>query len=154
MIDLDTVAIGERLRVLRGGLTQAAFADRLGLERKSVGRYEAGERAPDALALLRLMAEFGADPAWVLTGGGAAPLLSGDERELLGHWRVAPLAVKAAAIGALAAGVAQSGSKKKQVFHGAVGQVADGDIVNQGGINVGGTNNAGISRKRRAGGGG
>lgn len=154
MIELDTVAIGDRLRALRGGLTQAAFAERLGLERQSVVRYEAGKRAPDALALLRLMTEFGADPAWVLTGAGAAPLLSGDERELLGRWRAAPLAVKAAAIGALASGAAQSGAKKRQVFHGAVGQVADGDIVNQGGVNVGGTNNAGIPRKRRAGGSG
>jgi len=107
MDELDLAQVGERVRSLRGGLTQAAFAERLGLERKSVGRYEAGERAPDAVALLRLMMEFGADPAWVLTGRGASPSISSDERELLALFRAAPLTVKAAAIGALQGGTAK-----------------------------------------------
>lgn len=136
MKELETVAIGIRIRQVRGSLTQAAFADRLGLERKSVIRYESGERAPDALALLRLMTEFGADPAWVLTGMGANLPLEEDERELLAHWRSAPLAVKAAAIGALQGGSAAADKKtaekkQKQAVRGSVGQLAGRDIVNQ-----------------------
>lgn len=104
MHEIELSQVGGRIRLLRGALTQAAFAERLGLERKSVSRYESGQRAPDAIALLRLMTEFGADPAWVLTGGGATPSISADERELLALFRAAPLAVKAAAIGALQGG--------------------------------------------------
>lgn len=133
MADLDLAAIGERLRAVRGRLTQAAFADRLGLERKTVGRYEAGERAPDALALMRLMSEFGADPAWVLTGAGAAPHMTADERELLALYRSAPLAGKMAAVGALQGAMgAQPQTTSKQVnvtAHG--GQAAGRKIVNK-----------------------
>lgn len=134
-IALNLIAIGERIRTLRGNLTQAAFADRLDLERKTVGRYESGDRAPDALALLRLMEEFGADPAWVLTGRGVAPTLTADERELLALFRAASLAVKAAAVGALQGGAhaAQPRKPQKQVFNGDVsGQVAMGQIINKG----------------------
>ncbi|MHA7915518.1 helix-turn-helix domain-containing protein [Alloalcanivorax xenomutans] len=101
MIEVDLHEIGARIRDVRGNLTQAAFAQKLGIERKTVGRYESGDRAPDAVALLRLMAEFGADPAWVLTGRGAGLELSDDERELLSLYRSAPLAGKMAAVGAL-----------------------------------------------------
>ena len=100
LIEVDLHEIGARIRDVRGNLTQAAFAQKLGIERKTVGRYESGDRAPDAVALLRLMAEFGADPAWVLTGRGAGLELSDDERELLSLYRSAPLAGKMAAVGA------------------------------------------------------
>lgn len=136
MNELDLAQVGERIRQLRGALTQAAFAERLGLERKSVGRYEAGDRAPDALALLRLMAEFGADPAWVLTGGGAGPSISPDERELLALFRAAPLAVKAAAIGALQGGAQAGAGRSHQVTITASGrgtQAAGRKIINKGG---------------------
>ncbi|MAL00850.1 MAG: transcriptional regulator [Alcaligenaceae bacterium] len=116
MEDLDLASVGSRIRALRGNLTQAIFSERLGLERKTIGRYESGERAPDALALLRLMGEFGADPAWVLTGKGERPSLTEDEQELLTLFRAASLTGKAAAIGALQ-GVASSvsGNQAKKV---------------------------------------
>ncbi len=135
MTDLDLAAIGERLRGVRGRLTQAAFADRLGLERKTVGRYESGERAPDALALLRLWGEFDADPAWVLTGKGFAPTSTEDERELLALYRSAPLAGKMAAVGALQGAMGAAAAPSKQVIHGSVsGQVAGRDMINGGNI--------------------
>lgn len=135
MIEIDLEQIGARIKLLRGRLTQAAFADRLGLERKTVGRYESGERAPDALALARLMAEFDADPAWVLTGGGFVPAGTDDERELLALFRAAPLAVKAAAVGALQGGSATPAAKvKKQIKVSAAGGHAAGHdmVVNPG----------------------
>jgi len=63
----------------------------------------------------------------VLTGDGFAPALNVDEQELLSLFRAAPLAVKAAAIGALQGGAAaraasgnlsQRGSGNVQVGHG------------------------------------
>ncbi|HWV09732.1 MAG TPA: helix-turn-helix transcriptional regulator [Pseudomonas sp.] len=104
-MEIDLPALGERIREVRGGLTQSQFAERLGLERKTVSRYEAGERAPDALALVQLMSEFGVDLAWLLTGDGEGLRLTADERELLALFRSASLGVKAAAIGALQAGI-------------------------------------------------
>lgn len=130
--ELDTEAIGERLKSVRGRLTQAAFADLLGLERKTVSRYESGERAPDALALLRLLAGFGVDPAWLLTGEGVTSSLSDDERELLAMFQGAPLAGKMAAVGALKGVMGATSKIRKQTnitAHG--GQAAGGKIVNR-----------------------
>ncbi|POS08048.1 hypothetical protein C3Y08_11175 [Burkholderia gladioli] len=127
MDDLDLAEIGERLRIVRGRLTQAAFAEQLGIDRKTVGRYEVGERAPDALALLRMMTVFGADPAWVLTGAGSAPQISPDERELLAMYRSAALAGKMAAVGALQ-GAAEA------VNHRPTNPYAGGDMINSGNV--------------------
>lgn len=119
---LDLLAIGERLKKLRKPMTQALFADRLGLERKTVGRYESGERAPDALALLRLRAEFGVDPAWLLTGTGDPPSLSAGERELLALYRSASEELRAAAKRAL------QGAAASQTFNAPVTNVAGRDV--------------------------
>ncbi|MBL8464316.1 MAG: hypothetical protein JNL37_05640 [Thauera sp.] len=68
--------------------------------------YEAGERAPDA-RYLAAVHEIGADVRYIVTGLRDTPppeVLPTDERELLALFRAAPLAVKAAAIGALQGG--------------------------------------------------
>jgi transcriptional regulator with XRE-family HTH domain len=82
---------GFRVESLRGGLTQAEFADRLDVDRKTVGQWERGERVPSGTVLLRMASEFGADVGYILTGkrGGVAPLLPPDEEELLAHYRAA-----------------------------------------------------------------
>jgi len=133
MSDIDLIAIGERLRVIRGRLTQSAFAERLEMERKTVGRYESGERAPDALALLRLMSEFGADPAWVLTGTGAAPQITEDERELLALYRSASLTGKMAAVGALQGAMNAAPSQAEQRSRDSR-HIAGRDMVNSGNV--------------------
>ncbi|MGH8782078.1 helix-turn-helix domain-containing protein [Paraburkholderia sp.] len=121
---VDLEAIGQRIESLRGNLSQADFAAKLGVDRKTVGTWERGERLPDTRALVGLWQEFDADPAWLLTGSGFAPTTTEDERELLALYRSAPLEVKVAAIGALTAGgkPSKSGSKQKQVFKAPVGQ--------------------------------
>lgn len=115
LIDLE--AIGQRISGLRGKISQADFAAKLGIDRKTVGTWERGERLPDTRALLVLWNEFDADPAWVLTGSGFAPATSDDERELLALFRSAPLAGKMAAVGALQgaldAGGANSQAQRK-----------------------------------------
>ncbi|QYM95040.1 helix-turn-helix domain-containing protein [Dickeya ananatis] len=132
MDNLELASIGVRIRQVRGNLSQTEFASRLGIERKSVSRYEAGDRAPDALVILRLLREFGVDPTWLLTGDGDGPELTSDEQEMLGYFRNAPLAVKAAALAALQAGVS-SHTPNGQVFNGDItGQVAGNQIINNG----------------------
>lgn len=137
--EVDLGAIGCRIEKLRGKLSQADFAARLSVDRKTVGTWERGERLPDTRALLGLWGEFSADPAWVLTGQGFAPTTTEDERELLGLFRAAPLAVKAAAIGALQGGSAKAASRKEQVIHGKVGQVMKVKNLDQQGISFFGT---------------
>lgn len=127
--------IAERLRSERErlGLTQTEFAALAGVGRKTQFNYESGGSGPDA-SYLAAVARAGADVLYVITGtrvGGVtpAPSLTDDERELLRLFRAAPLAVKAAAIGALSA----QGSQVRQ------GPITIGNMTNSapGGIQVG-----------------
>lgn len=84
-------AVGQRIAELRGQLTKQDFSARLGVDRKTVERWEAGERLPDGSKLLKLMIEFGADVNYILTGqrtGGAvaAPGLSPRQAALLDNY--------------------------------------------------------------------
>lgn len=60
--------LGERLRAVRGDLSQIDFATRLGADKNTVGRYERGERQPDSDYLVRIHSEFGISLDWLLTG--------------------------------------------------------------------------------------
>jgi transcriptional regulator with XRE-family HTH domain len=159
------VSISDRLREERekSGLSQEKFGQIGGVTKKTQLLYESGARTPDA-AYLRAVAGIGVDVQYVLLGirsqnlddvmlsdefvqetvreMGARPVffvLSDDEAELIESFRSAPLAVKAAVIGALAAGVLPA-SKIKQKVSGAANQVAAGNVVNQnqGEVHVGG----------------
>lgn len=83
--------VGARIAALRGAMKQSEFADRLGVNRNTVSRWEGGERLPDGAGLLRMASEFGADISYILTGqsGGVAPSLRPDEDELLANYRQA-----------------------------------------------------------------
>lgn len=119
--------IGERLRVEREklGLSQEAFGKAGGVGRKTQFNYESGERAPDAL-YLSLLAELGVDVHFVLTGERSNGLLSSDEQEMLQLFRNAPLAVKAAAVGALKGGT--SNAVGISIGGRVEGQVVQGDL--------------------------
>lgn len=82
---------GQRIAKLRGKLTQAGFAQRLGVSRSSVEGWEAGKRLPDGSSLLRMREAFGADINVLLDGkeGGVAPDLRPDEEKLLADYRAA-----------------------------------------------------------------
>lgn len=61
----------ERIKVIRGGLKQEEFAEKLGVSKVTVGRWERGERVPDARDLFRITTEFSeVNPTWLLTGEG------------------------------------------------------------------------------------
>ncbi|MBA0180354.1 MULTISPECIES: helix-turn-helix domain-containing protein [Pectobacterium] len=96
----------ERLKSERKrlSLNQADVAELCGVSRETWGKYERGSMVPGGDVLLSF-AMAGANIQFVLTGeesGGVA--LSRDEIELVKSFRAAPLAVKAAALGALTAG--------------------------------------------------
>lgn len=73
MHTLDPVAIGGRIREVRGAATQAQFATRLGVGRVSVARYETGERTPDAEFIAKINSAYGVDPMWLLLGVSNVP---------------------------------------------------------------------------------
>ncbi len=79
---------GARIRELRGGISQAEFAERLGVDRKTVVRWEAGERLPDGKSLLALMQVFGASASYLLDGHeGGAQLADAAEQVLIDAYR-------------------------------------------------------------------
>lgn len=133
----------------RLGLNQVAFAAQGGVQKAAQINYEKNERRPDTEYLAGI-ASAGVDVLYVVTGvraGGVkpSPTLTADEEQLLQLFRAAPLAVKAAAMGALeGASNARAGKQRPagakampgahsadQVFHGDIhGGVAGRDIVN------------------------
>ena len=65
-----TQTTGDRIRLIRGKLTQNEFAEQLGVGRTSVIRYEADERLPDAEFLIKLNVLYKIQPLWLLIGQG------------------------------------------------------------------------------------
>lgn len=63
--------VGERLRVLRGGSTQAEFAARLGLDQAQYNRYETGKRLAPDWVIEAAAADQGLAAAEALWGRGA-----------------------------------------------------------------------------------
>lgn len=113
--------LGERLKEERKrlGFSQEEFAAIAGVTRRPYAEWEAGNTSPTGVQLAALYAE-GADVQYIVTGVRSGMALSPDERELLTLFRAAPLAGKAAAIGALQ-GVAASQAAPKVVVLGGTG---------------------------------
>lgn len=61
----------ERLKIVRGDLTQAEFSTMLGVHKNTLGRYERGESNPDSEVCAKICSVFGVSPAWLLLGIGA-----------------------------------------------------------------------------------
>lgn len=106
------MTFGARLREERErlGMSQPAYAAIAGTTKQTLFSWESGKTAPDGFQLAAL-ADEGTDVLYVITGqhDPATPRLTADEQELLTLFRAAPLAVKAAAIGALQGGALQGG---------------------------------------------
>ncbi len=60
--------IGTRLRQVRGDLTQAEFAAKIGVNKSLLGKYERDESAPGAEQLLRYKERAAVSVDWLLTG--------------------------------------------------------------------------------------
>lgn len=78
--ELPFVEVGRRITKLRGEMTQVEFAQRLGVDRKSVAGWEAGKRLPDGASLMRLVDEFGVNLNFILTGVQPYPTQSQSQR--------------------------------------------------------------------------
>jgi len=67
----DLKALGRRLRELRGfDLTQAEFAQELGVSQSQLSKYERGVAAPPADILFFVKKRFRVSIDWLLTGEG------------------------------------------------------------------------------------
>ncbi len=62
--------ISERIKQIRGKLSQDEFAQRVKVHKSSLGRYERGESTPDSDFLSSVCSEFGISPQWLLLGTG------------------------------------------------------------------------------------
>lgn len=56
----------ERFSALRGEMTQAQFADKLGISRATVGLYETGSRLPDALGIKNIAEKCGVSADYLI----------------------------------------------------------------------------------------
>lgn len=61
-------SVGQRVRAVRGEVSQSIFAARLGVDRKTVGRWESGDLMLSTASAIRMRQEFGTDINWLLTG--------------------------------------------------------------------------------------
>jgi len=60
----------ERLRFIRGNLTQEEFAKKMDSNRRTVQEYEISDRRPNTDMLLKLHKSFSVNIHWLLTGEG------------------------------------------------------------------------------------
>ena len=61
----------ERLRVVRGNMTQSEFATRLRIPLTTLGRYERGINLPDLAFIINLCTVFDVSLEWLLFGRGS-----------------------------------------------------------------------------------
>lgn len=61
----------ERIKSVRGGLTQKLFAEKLGVHTNTVSRWERGEQVPNQEELCNIISVFNEiSPGWLLAGEG------------------------------------------------------------------------------------
>jgi transcriptional regulator with XRE-family HTH domain len=64
----DPKTLGERIRYLRGDMTQSEFADILRIKQAMISRYEANKETPSPKVLLRIAQFSNRSIEWLLTG--------------------------------------------------------------------------------------
>lgn len=62
------IEVGNRLKLLRGNLSQNEMAGRFGMTLRSYQRYEAGERVPPMVVLGKIAKDYKTTVDWLLTG--------------------------------------------------------------------------------------
>lgn len=83
--------VGDRIKSVRGGVSQEDFANRYGLNRNTLARYEKGDNDPSAGFLKAIAKDFGLDANWLLFGGEPRePVLTPRETALLANYRASP----------------------------------------------------------------
>lgn len=64
-------ALGDRIRAIRGNISQTVFSEKLGITQNTLSRYERNQRLPDAQLIAALCNSFNISADWILTGRGA-----------------------------------------------------------------------------------
>ena len=66
------MSLGRRIKELREtlGLTQPAFAERIGVTKRAVQEWEAGRRSPSEPVLRQIEQTFNVNPEWLREGKG------------------------------------------------------------------------------------
>lgn len=62
--------LGERIRHVRGRMSQEAFAGLLGISKGALGGYERGENCPNADVILTICDKCGINVSWLMSGVG------------------------------------------------------------------------------------
>jgi len=62
--------IGDRIKYIRGSLTQPEFGKKLGVGRNNVYTWETNKNMPLSETLLRIYKEYGVNINWLLSGEG------------------------------------------------------------------------------------
>jgi transcriptional regulator with XRE-family HTH domain len=62
--------LGERLKKIRGNMSQAAFANIVGISKGALGGYERDENAPGTEAINKICSATDISVDWLITGGG------------------------------------------------------------------------------------
>jgi len=119
---------GDRLRDERKrlGMNLVDFAELGGVKKNAQMNYESGERAPDSNYLCSLL-RSGVDIIYVLTGQRDTLNLTIDEKGVIAGFRSLDARGKAGVI-ALISGINPVQKSPKNVFHGNVGQIIEGDV--------------------------
>lgn len=63
--------LGDRIRHVRGRMSQEAFAGLLGISKGSLGGYERGENCPNADVILTICNKCKINVSWLMSGAGA-----------------------------------------------------------------------------------
>lgn len=63
--------LGERIRHVRGRMSQEAFAGLLGISKGALGGYERGENCPNADVILTICKKCRINVSWLMSGTGA-----------------------------------------------------------------------------------
>jgi transcriptional regulator with XRE-family HTH domain len=88
MSEERTNGIGQRLREVRGGMSQAEFAEVLGVHQNTIVNYETGKRVPDSSIILNLFLRMQVDPTWLVTGHHGSNSYNENSLRLLKEFRV------------------------------------------------------------------
>ena len=67
----DPLALGARIRHLRGNMSQTAFAELLGIRQEEISRFESGARVPSVELLVRLSGIHKVTLDWLVMGGSS-----------------------------------------------------------------------------------
>ena len=68
--------VGSRIKQVRGNLSQASFATKIGVNKAQLGKYERDENIPGGDILTRLYEACGTDITWLLTGEETTPSMT------------------------------------------------------------------------------